>query len=89
MALKELTFEDDIARLLCIELGNAGVVAFTGGQLSVTVSRADYEQNYIAIVRQIHQVIDEHYPDRHENLFILLRDEPGSVQSKVKIWKPV
>lgn len=89
MAIKELTFKDDIARLLRTELGNSGAVALTGEELSVTVSRTNYEQNYIAIVRQIHQLIDDHYPDRHENLFILMRDEAGNVQSKLKIWKPV
>jgi len=89
METKEFTLNEDIARLLRIELGDAGAVASLDGKITVILSRADFEKNYGNIIQQIHRVIDESYPDRSENVFILVRDEAGLFQNRMKIWKSV
>jgi len=87
MATKELILTGDIAQLLCMELGDAGAVDCPDGQLTVTLSRTNCEKNYGNIVRRIHRVIDRSYPERKENVFILVRDEAGVFQNVMKIWK--
>jgi hypothetical protein len=88
MATEELTLTGDIVQLLRIELMDSCAIGCSDGQVTVTLSRTNCEKNYGNIVQHIHRVIDRRYPERSENVFILLRDEAGVFQNVMKIWKP-
>ena len=87
MATKELMLKTNITRLLRAEFGEAVKVTCPNSQVTIVISRAACEQNYGNILQQIHRVIEEYYPDRCENIFILIRDEDGSFKNVFKIWK--
>jgi hypothetical protein len=87
MATKELTLKTNITNLLRTEFGDAGVVTCPDNQVTVVISKNNCEQNYGNILQQIHRVIEEYCPNRNENVFILVRDEAGSFQNILKIWK--
>jgi len=87
MAIKELPIKENITRLLAIEFGDAGMVSCPDNQVTVTITGEGFRQNFGNILQQIHRVIDECCPERKENIFILIRDEAGSFQNLIKIWK--
>ena len=87
MAIKELPLKANITRLLAIEFGDAGIVSCPDNQVTVTITGAGCQHNFGNILQQIHRVIDECCPERKENVYILVRDEAGSFQNLMKIWK--
>jgi len=87
MAIKELPLKANITRLLVIEFGDAGMVSCTDDQVTVTITGTSCQHNFGNILQQIHRVIDECCPERKENVYILVRDEAGSFQNLMKIWK--
>jgi hypothetical protein len=87
MITKELSLKTNISRLLSIELGGFGAVTCPGEHVTVIISLTDCENKFGDILQKIHRVIDDSYPDRDENLFILVRDETGSFQNVMKVWK--
>jgi hypothetical protein len=89
MATKELSLKTDIARLLRVEFGAAGVVTCPGKQITLTISTSSLQRNYGSVLQQIHRVINECYPDRTEHMFILICDEAGSFKNIIKVWKSV
>ena len=82
MAIKE-----NITRLLATEFGEAGIVSCPDDQVTVIISGTACQQNFGNILQQIHRVIDDGCPERKENVFILVREEAGSFQNLMKIWK--
>jgi protein-arginine kinase activator protein McsA len=89
MATKQLSLKTNIAHLLSIEFFNSGIVTCSDGRVTVVMSRATCERNFDDIIQQIHRAIDECYPERSEDIFILVRDESGNFQNVMKIWKSI
>jgi len=89
MVVKELPLKEKIIRLLDIEFGESGAVTCPDEKITVVMSLNNCERNFGNILQQIHRVIDECYPERNENVFILIRDESGAFQNVLKIWKSV
>jgi hypothetical protein len=89
MSTKTLTLTQDIAGLLRVELGGSVAVNAPEGKLTVVLSSTDCEKNYGNILQRIHRIIDECCPDRHENVFIHLKDQTGTFHNVLKIWKSV
>jgi hypothetical protein len=87
MAIEELPLKANITRLLAIEFGDAGIVSYTDNQVTVTINGTGCQHNFGNILQQIHRAIEESCPERKENVFILVRDEAGSFQNLMKIWK--
>jgi hypothetical protein len=87
MPTKVLTLKRDIAGLLRMELGESAAISAPDGKVTVVLSHTDCEQNYGNILQRIHRVIDECCPDRHENVFIHLKDQTGTFHNMLKIWK--
>jgi hypothetical protein len=87
MIKKELPLKATITRLLSIEFGNTCLVTCPDNQITFTMTGNSCQQNFGETLQQIHRVIDECCPERHENVFILVRDEAGSFQNLMKIWK--
>ena len=85
MAIKELPLKAKITRLLAIELGAAGTVSCPDNQITVTITNCQH--NFGNVLQQIHRAVDECCPERPENIYILLRDEAGTFQNLMKIWK--
>ena len=89
MTTAQLSLQTDIARQLSTELGDSGMVTCRENQVTVVISLSNCEGNFGTILQRIHRVIDEYYPERSENIFIRVRDESGTFQHVMKIWKPV
>jgi len=87
MIVKVLPLKTNITHLLSIEFGELGIVSCVNDQVTVVLSLNDCENNFGNILQQIHRVIDECYPNRKENVFILIKDESGAFQNVQKIWK--
>jgi len=89
MTTEHRTIKTQIAELLSVEFSNSGVVTCPGDQIVVTISYESCQNNFGKVLLQIHRVIDEHYPDRNENLFIVICNDEDSFQNIIKIWKTV
>jgi hypothetical protein len=89
MTTKALTLTEDIARLLRMELGDSAKIACPDGKITAVLSSTACEKNYGLIVQQIHRIIEECCPDRHENLFIHVQDRADAFHHVLKIWKSV
>ena len=87
MATKALTLKVDIALLLGMELGESCAVTCPDGKVTVVLSQYDCEKNYSKFVQRIHQVVEECYPKRSENIFIQVSDQAGLFKNVLKIWK--
>jgi len=87
MAINPVYLKLKVTRLLSLEFGTTGSVTFPGDQVILVISRADYEQRLGDVLQRVHRVIDEYCPHRSEHLFILLRDDAGVYENKIKIWK--
>ena len=72
---KEFTFECTISSRM--------------NQVILYVSNIDFEQHLGKLLQQTQQIIDKHFPQREENLCLVIRDIDGSHQNVFKIWKPV
>jgi hypothetical protein len=86
---KKKSLKKDLARLLSIELGSFGSVCWDGEQVTVIISRTEFEQNYGKRLLQMHRAIEEYYPEREEDLFITIRDQAGLHQNVIKVWRSV
>ena len=89
MFTRKISLKKDIARLLSIELGDFGSVCCEGEQLTVIISRSEFEQNYGKRLLQLHRAIEEYCPERQEDLFITIRDQAGLHQNVIKVWRSV
>ena len=87
MHTKQISLKKDIVRLLSVELGEKVSVSCQTNQVMVIISSEDFEQNYGKILLQIHQTIEEYYPERAEHIFIIIRDTTGFHKNMIKVWK--
>jgi hypothetical protein len=85
----KISLKKDIARLLSIEIGEIGSVCYEENQVTVIISNREFEQNYGKRLLQIHLAIEEYCPERHEELFITIRDQAGSHKNVIKVWRPL
>ena len=70
---KEFTFECTISSRM--------------NQVILYVSNIDFEQHLGKLLQQTQQIIDKHFPQREENLCLVIRDIEGSHENVFKIWK--
>ncbi len=89
MAITQRNLKAKVTQLLADEFGESGKVTPAGDQVIIVISRADYEQRHGEILQQIQRAIDKNCPVRSEHLFILVRDDAGIYENRVKIWKSV
>ena len=87
MAINQSNLKTKVTRLLSLEFGETGKVTAPGDEVIIVISRADYECCLGNILQQVHRVIDEYCPAREEHLFILVREDTGTYENKIKIWK--
>lgn len=58
-------------------------------QVILYVNNIDFEQHLGKLLQQTQQIIDKHFPQREENLCLVIREIDGTNQNVFKIWKPV
>lgn len=58
-------------------------------QVILYVSSIDFEQHLGKLIQQTQQIIDKHFPQREDNLCLVIREIGGTNQNMFKIWKPV
>ncbi|MDB4920059.1 hypothetical protein [Mucilaginibacter sp.] len=58
------------------------------GQVVVQISNDDFARRMGNLILQLQKVIDRHYPEREENLFLVIR-APNEKENVFKIWKSV
>jgi hypothetical protein len=71
---KEFTFECTISSRM--------------NQVILYVSNIDFEQHLGKLIQQTQQIIDKHFPQREDNLCLVIREISGGHQNMFKIWKP-
>lgn len=80
-------FQADVLQLLKNELRDAGQVAVLGKHILIHISKNTFEQKLGNLLQQIHQVIDQRFPERNEHLSIIIRDTEPLHEQVFKIWK--
>lgn len=58
------------------------------GQVVLEISDGDFEGHMGGILQQIQHIIDEHFPQREEDLSVVIRNRDTQTQNAIKIWKP-
>lgn len=72
---KEFTFECTISSRM--------------NQVILNVRDIDFEQHLGQLLQQTQQIIDKYFPQREENLCLVIREIGGRNQNTFKIWKSV
>jgi hypothetical protein len=54
----------------------------------VQISDADFDRRMANLIVQLQKVIDRHYPEREENLFLVIRASEKK-ENIFKIWKSI
>ena len=87
MAIKELSLNATVVQDLATEFGDEGIVSCPEDRIMVMIAGSGCQRNFGNILQRVHRVVEAGYPERAENLFILVRDEGGLFQNWIKIWK--
>lgn len=72
---KEFTFECTISSRM--------------NQVILNVKGIDFEQHLGQLLQQTQQIIDKYFPQREDNLCLVIREMGGTNQNTFKIWKSV
>lgn len=77
------TLRSKVVKVLKREFTYDCTISFKTNRVILQVRNIDFEQCLGSLLQQI---IDKHFPEREENLFIHIGD--GSKENVFKIWKP-
>ncbi len=77
----------EVARLIKSEMATDGTVTHIANQVIVSISRFEVEHRLGNLLQQIYRAVDQHFPVRHENLSLVIRDADGAYENSFKIWK--
>ncbi|MGY3055703.1 hypothetical protein ACVWYG_003924 [Pedobacter sp. UYEF25] len=58
------------------------------GQVVLEIGNIDFEQQMGSLVQKIQSAIDLHFPDRDEDLCVVIKNRDTGTQNTIKIWKP-
>lgn len=84
--MTEHTFAENVAQVLQTSLDGHGIALSADGIVVLTISRHYYEQHFGQLYQQVTQVIEQHFPERHEDLKLLFRTEDGEQQHLFRLW---
>lgn len=79
------TLQSDVITVLKKELDNPCNIWSYMGQVVLEISNDDFDKHMGCLVQH---VIDAHFPDRDEDLCIVIRNIDKRIENSIKIWKP-
>jgi hypothetical protein len=82
----EKSLAEEIAAVLGVSLDGRASVIGGDGHVLITLGDIDFEQNLGHIFRQVSLIIDETFPDRPEDVSLIIRDVAGKRQQRFRLW---
>jgi hypothetical protein len=58
------------------------------GQVILEINNIEFEMHMGCLLQQLQRIIDHDYPDRDENLFLIIKNKERGIENIIKIWKP-
>jgi hypothetical protein len=82
-------FHAQVAVMLARELREEAEVYFQDMIIKVKMPLAAIESRLGAILLQIQRLVEKYFPERQEDIALLIRDGGSRYENVFKIWKPV
>ncbi|TWR30932.1 hypothetical protein FPZ43_00165 [Mucilaginibacter pallidiroseus] len=72
----------------CLEkqLEGQGRISCLQGKVFLTLRQSCVDSTLGSLLQQIYYSIDKHYPSRHEDVLLLIKDDTQQFDLEVKIW---
>jgi ABC-type microcin C transport system permease subunit YejB len=83
------TLRSKVVKVLKREFTYDCTISSRMNQVILQVTNIDFEERLGRLLQLIQQIIDKYYPQREENLSIVIRDSGGMKENVFKIWKSV
>lgn len=77
---------DKIATVLQAALDGYNITVGADGNIEIIISYATYEQHLGQLYQQALGLIEQHFPDRDEDIRLLFRTGNGNQQHLFRIW---
>lgn len=58
------------------------------GQVVLDIGNNDFEHHMGSLVQKIQYTVDLNFPDRDEDLCVVIKNRDTGTQNTIKIWKP-
>jgi hypothetical protein len=78
-----------VTRLLLRELPETAEVIYQDGLIKIKLTNAQLEAGLGRLLQQLQELIGRHFPERQEDIAVLIGDTCGRYENVFKIWKPL
>lgn len=83
------TLAEKIASVLQTELKHCATVVAGNGNILVTISAKDFQERLGIIYIEASELVDQHFPDRNEDIRLFFSDMSGLQRATFRLWHSV
>jgi hypothetical protein len=83
------TLTEKIASVLQAEFKNCATVIAGNGNILITISTQDFKERLGIMYREASELVEQHFPDRNEDIRLFFADRNGLQQATFRLWHPV